>query len=437
MQYAELPAAVAAASRRSLLDTLAVAWAGATSAEDDAVRAMYLDGQRHGDATYWARGTRLSPECAAFLNGLDAAALDYDTVHHEAVIHPDIVTVPVVLALAERARASGERILLAIAAGDDLSCRLSLASSRTTQWFDTSIHGVFGAALAGGLVIGLGPQELASALALALSLASGTKQPIIEKSHSKRYQSAFAARNAVLAVRLAASGVCGVSGFFGGRAGYFSLYDNFDSQAVTADYGVRFENAGIGFKCYPSCLCNFTPIAAALRVREQPDMTADKIASVRVTISAYMNDTVGGAFSPERDPGVAGMFSVRYAVACALLRGRMTLADIRPDAVLDPVVGALARRIEIRVDAGWTGFLGPARVEVGLRDGSVHHAEIEHAPGSPRDPLDDTALLDKVRDCYRHGPRPVDARAVERLCDTVMALERMPKASGLAGWLSG
>ncbi len=433
LTFPALPRAAVAASKRSLMDTLAVAWAGAATTEDQGVRQLYLDGAETGEASYWSGRNRLSAERAALLNGLDAAAMDFDTVHHEAVIHPDIVTVPAVLALAERVGASGDRVLLAIAAGDDLSCRLSLASSRATQWFDTSVHGVFGAALAGSLVLGLGRRQIASALGLALAFASGTKQPIIEKSHTKRYQSALAARNAVSAVLLSAAGVGGVAEFFRGTAGYLSIYDRFDVDELTADYGCRFENAAIAVKQYPNCLCNFAPITAALRVREESGVAAHEIASVRVTLSPYMNDTVGGTFSPEDDPSVAGLFSVRYAVACALVRGRMTLEDIRPHAVLDPVVGALARRVEVHVDPRWPGFLAPADLVIRRRDGSTVSARVDEVPGSRHDPLDDSAFLAKVRDCYHHGVRPVDETTVERLYATVMTLETMCDIRELTG----
>ena len=426
LTFSALPRAAVAASKRSLMDTLAVSRAGAATAEDRAVRQLYLDGAERGESSYWSGREQLSAERAALVNGLDAAALDFDTVHHEAVIHPDIVTVPVVLALAERTRASGEQVLLAIAAGDDLSCRLSLASSRSTQWFDTSVHGVFGATLAGSLVLGLGYREIASALGLALCLASGTKQPIIEKRHAKRYQSALAARSAVSAVLLSAAGVGGVSEFFRGTAGYFSIYDAFDVDELMSDYGCRFENTAIGIKQYPNCLCNFAPITAALRARAQSGVSAREIASLCVTLSPYMNDTVGGAFTPNDDPSVAGLFSVKYAVACALIRGRMTLADIRPDAVLDPTVGALARRVEVHVNPNWPGHLAPAELEIRCRDGSTIHTRVDDVPGSRHDPLDERAFLAKVRDCYRHGPRPVDDSAVERLFETVMTLESLP-----------
>ena len=56
---------------------------------------------------------------------------------------------------------------------------------------------VFGATVAAGRLLDLSVEQMRNALGLALSQASGTRQPIFEASLATRLHTGFAARNAV------------------------------------------------------------------------------------------------------------------------------------------------------------------------------------------------------------------------------------------------
>ena len=81
----------------------------------------------HG-ATVIGFGFKAAPAMAAFANGAMAHALDYEDTFDAALVHPNAAVVPAALALAESsAGVAGSDLLLAIAAGADLTCRLGLA----------------------------------------------------------------------------------------------------------------------------------------------------------------------------------------------------------------------------------------------------------------------------------------------------------------------
>jgi len=113
--YASLPPEEIAAAKESLIDTLAVA-VGARHAPGTA---QVLDVARRegsaGASTVWDTGERMSARNAGFVNSVYAAALDYDSLHHLAVAHSDIVVVPTAVAVAEAAGASGRELLAATA----------------------------------------------------------------------------------------------------------------------------------------------------------------------------------------------------------------------------------------------------------------------------------------------------------------------------------
>nr|WP_294548139.1 MmgE/PrpD family protein [uncultured Rhodopila sp.] len=70
--------------------------------------------------------------------------------------------------------------------GNDITCRLALATKAHSGWFYSSIHGVLGTAVACARLLGLDAGQTAHALGIALSLVGGTQQPMVERSLTKR-----------------------------------------------------------------------------------------------------------------------------------------------------------------------------------------------------------------------------------------------------------
>ena len=92
--YDDLPAPVIARAKELVLDTLAVAWAGTESSGSDDMCAMVTEEGGRADATIWGFGARAPAAGAAFVNGVTAAALDYDSLHLAAMGHAAIVVLP-------------------------------------------------------------------------------------------------------------------------------------------------------------------------------------------------------------------------------------------------------------------------------------------------------------------------------------------------------
>jgi 2-methylcitrate dehydratase PrpD len=156
--YESLPPDVVACARHLILDTLAVAWAGTGSQGSGDMHAMVTEEGGRPDASLWGFGGRAPAAGAAFLNGVTAAALDYDSLHLSAMSHASIVTVPATFALAERQHASGRDFLTAFVLGNEIACRLGLSTRDFSGWFYTSIHGVFGAAAGGASSVRSSPR---------------------------------------------------------------------------------------------------------------------------------------------------------------------------------------------------------------------------------------------------------------------------------------
>jgi 2-methylcitrate dehydratase PrpD len=411
----ELGAPVAAATRRLVLDTVAVAWAGANAPGGKAVRDLVVADGGATEAMTWAWGDRLPAASAAFVNGVSAAALDYDSVYEAGSVHADAVVVPAAWAAAERAGAGGMDFLAAVALGTDIACRLGKAARKSSGWFYTSLTGVFGAAAACARLAGHGPDAIA-------------------KTMAKRLQSAFAARAGVFCAQLAGAGATGPRAALEGPFGYFAKYEDCDPKVLLDGLGEVFENTRSAIKKYPSCTANHAPIDAAIALARELDIDAAAVDAVEVTLSPFSAGLVGGPFEPAANPQVSAQFSIQYSLAAALLRRRLAIADIQDSAVLDPAAGALAEKVRVIVDQGNRGKFAPSKVAIVTRSHGRIEREAPFVPGAPDHPLTSREIEAKVADCVAAGPRPLSPDAARRL---IARVENIAEVTNMARFFDG
>ena len=427
----DLPADAVAAAKRLMLDTLGVARAGSDAAGVAESRALMLAQGGAGESLVWTHGDRLPAMAAAFVNGVAAAALDYDSLHEAGVVHADIVVLPAALALAEREHATGRELLAALVVGNDLACRLGMSMRENRGWFLSSLHGVFGAAAAAARILHLDAAATCNALGIALSRTGGTQQPAMERSLTKRMQTAFAAREGLFAALLAEQGITGPQEAFEGRCGLYGLYEEGDQTVVLAELGRRFENVNTSIKKYPSCACNYAAIVATLDLVTRHDIVPSDVAETVVVISPYMDRLVGRPFDPGITPQIAGQFSVQYSIASILLRRRLGVPEIRDDAVCDPAVAALIPHIKVVVDEANSGTFAPVRLAIRMKDGRQFQRQVDEIPGTPENPMTEAELLEKFHACTALGVAPMTEAASVELARRIAALEESDDVSTL------
>lgn len=425
------------AARRLVLDTIAVGWAGREAPGIAAIRAQALEQGGKPQSRLWGEDNGLPAPEAAFVNGCSVAALDFDAVHEGSILHADAVVLPAALAVAEWRGKSGREFLSAYVAGIELAHRLSMATPRDGGWFGTSTAGVFGAAAACGRLMDFDAERIHHALGIALSLSSGTKQAIVERTLTKRLQSAFAARSGVHAALAAAAGVTGPRDWLEGQYGWFGMYEMGDASRIVDGLGARFEFVNTGIKKYPFCLCTHAAIDAAQGLMSQHDLSPEEIEGVEVTISPYMNRIVGGSFDPSGDAQVAGQFSIQYAVARALERPSLGLDDIEPETVREAQIGRRARSVTIRIEPAWPGKVSPAAVAVRTARHGVLSRTVDKLPGSAERPLSDAELKEKAAACLGAGARAMSPEQIQKFAARIMTIDSLPRVSELFLELEG
>ncbi|NYT22500.1 MmgE/PrpD family protein [Alcaligenaceae bacterium] len=382
-RFAEFAHALAANPARAdhepiklyVLDTLAVMVAGARAdSSDSMIRALGRLGSGK-TATVAGVGKSASAQDAALLNGAFSHALELDDDHRVAVLHPGAVIVPAALAACELSRASGRTFLLATLAGYEIMCRLGLAyrgSHFEHGMHPTAIFGVFGAALAAGVGMGLDPAGLTRALGIAGTQASGLTEWRSDGSWIKRLHPGRAAQSGVLAAALAAEGFTGPATILEGEGGFFNAMGHgkaIDLPAITEALGTRLHALDTAIKPYPCCRFMHGALDLALEAHAA-GVRPQHIESVDIRIYET------GVLTYHQIPfnNVDAQFNVPYGVACALAQGSVSLSDYEAGSIGRGEILELCRRIHVASHQPYTdAYPDIYNVELVLRrrDGGV------------------------------------------------------------------
>ncbi len=434
---AHLPREAVEATRTNLIDTLACAIAGSTAPGAKEVIGLVKRWGGAGEASILGFGGKVPAHHAAWANGTMAHARDYDDTHDTAVLHAGVSVVPAVLAAAEMrgAKATGADILAAITVGLDVVSRLGKATRlgiTETGYMYTSLYGYFGATVAVGRIFRLDLGQMINAIGITYSQVAGNHQVTRDAALTKRMQPGFAAKAAIVSCELAARDIRGVQNTFDGLDGFLRVYlrNEFDRSVLLADLGRRYEGASLSYKPYPCCRHDHTAIDAALEARARWKPRPEDIAHVEVQVSKQAYEAVCTPVGLRKNPTsiVAAQFSIPYAVAAALIDGRVELGHFTDDGIRRPDILALGARVDgmvgAEIERDWGRKVSPANLTMVMSDGSRHAVRVDLAKGSVERPMSAAEFDAKVADCLRFAVAPLQPDAAARLREVVDTLER-------------
>jgi 2-methylcitrate dehydratase PrpD len=431
-RYEDLSPVAARMAKLCLLDAIGVSLAASSLGEGCAAFAdLALSPEGAQQCTVFGFGRKAPPEAAALVNGALAHALDFEDSHDGALLHPNAPAVPAALAIAQAwPLASGRELLTALAMGCEISVRLALAvrgSIADYGWYPPPIFAAFGAAAVAAKLLRLSAEQTRDAWSLALCQATCSGEIIYSPGSTVRaIRDAFVARAAVTSALLARNGVRGFDAPFEGRAGFFATYARgaYDPEAVLRGLGGSFEIERISFKPWPSCRGTHAAIEAALACRREAGFDAHAIERVQIRGGRMLRMLCEpGANKRRPATSIDAKFSLPFAAATALLRGRVALEDFSAEALHDPDVLRLAARIHVDPAADDSPSAIGARLDVRLQDGRTLTHTVATPLGAPSNPMPQDAVVAKFLDCARYAATPIDEEAARTFAEVAMRLE--------------
>jgi 2-methylcitrate dehydratase PrpD len=425
-----IPADLLDLTRLRILDVIGVALPSVTTKFGQAVYRAASHLGKGDDSTVLGVGTRLPPQLAAFVNGAFAHEFEFDDTHNETAIHVSSPVVIAALALGEACGASGRDVIPAVAAGNEITCRIGVAAPGEfykAGYHPTGIVGAFGATYAACRLLGLNAARTANAAGIVGSMSSGSMQSWSDGASAKSLHPGIAAQSGIIAARLAAEGVSGPAEIFEGRWGFFHEHVRtrdypYDYTRMLGNLGSVWESRGISFKPYPTGHLFHAFLDAAVKLYRD-GIRADQIARITCRIADYMVPIIAEPRQEKIRPATTwhGRVSTQFSLAEVFTFGRLDLDSYSPERLREPALLDLASRVDCEVDIEapgrdqWRGWL-----IVETKDGRrVEHIQ-PYNHGSPQNPMSPTELEEKFR---ANSERMIGAERASEIIRRVRQLE--------------
>ncbi|HXV44836.1 MAG TPA: hypothetical protein VEC96_17365, partial [Anaerolineae bacterium] len=195
-----------------------------------------------------------------------------------------------------------------------------------------------------------------------------------------------------------------------------------------ANLGEQYEVLNLYFKPYATCRWAQPAITGALEIVRHHHLAPEDIARIRVYTFA------AAAQLSRAHPGNTeeAQYNLAYPVAAALIDGAVGPRQVTPPRLFDPLVLALADRVEVEVKPEyeppfpWKTF---ADVEVVTRDGRRLLAEGKQAIWEPPDTLPTDAELEQ-KFCWLVEP-VVGAGRTAALAEMIWQFDEVDEACDL------
>ncbi len=425
-------------AKNRLIDIVGCTIGGASAPGCLELRDLVKEWGGKKEATMLVHGGKAPAGNVAMLNSIMARSFDYGVITpyigDKAVwAHIAETNVPTAITMAEWKQAGGKALLTAMILGDDLTTRISAASTRAiSQGWDTpGTVDKFGAVAIAGKLMGMNERQIINAFGIVLNQLAGSFQPIQDGAHSFKLAQGLAARDGIIAAELAGKGWTGGSDPLLGKYGYFALYcKEHDPGFLTRDLGKEFYG-DCTFKPYPCCRFIHATIDCALKLVRSHDIIADDIANITINVAPmHFDSPLNQPFDIGEFPQGKATFSLRYHVANVLVRKSIKLEHLTEEFIRDPEVGNLARKVIV------TGNIPPDMIEatgvtVRMKDGREFYAYEDVARGNAlKRPLSQEEIEEKFRANVAFSKTVSQANA-EKVLDMLNNLEEIDDIAGL------
>ena len=453
-RYESLPAAVINAAKLRILDTIGITLAGAR--HPSTLISLQLAEELGGRAAASIVGhhCRTSSPLAGYVNGVAAAAEEFDDLTKGADTHISASVAPGALVVAEQLGISGRDLITGFAVGFEIAARVGRGLAPWLLdhgWHPNGITGALGVASAAANMMRLDHMTTRMAIGIAVSEASGVRRNV--GSMAKAFHVGHGVRNGVFAALLAQKGFQVHPDMIEGDDvdghGRFGLADTFNGvgkyrlermvEGIGEDWELTSDRTLV--RLYPCSTAPGPAIDAMIELSTTHDLNASDISLIEwettprcLTIAPY----------PEATNPFTAKFCLPYLMAVALIDRKAGIEQFKNERVRKPDVQELLRKVSISVPKDFerhTGHAwgeagvnwGEARLTVHLADGRVLKAARSYARGWPEQPADWDDLAEKYKDC---AARVLPAGKIEQGLSRIRSLESLPSVSELVGTLT-
>lgn len=433
----DLPRLARDRGTRAVVDTIGVITAGAASPTLAAMRRYAEETRAPGDIPVLGGGFATDAEHAALLNGMSGHALDFDDGYPYYPVHASVVIVSALISTADAKPLGGAGFLESYIVGFEvvtaLGRGLGMGHYMNRGFHATGTLGVFAAVAALAKREGLDAETTRRSIGIAASMASGLQRNF--GTMMKAFHSGWAARNALIAVRMAQHGVTAHAEAMDGANGFFRAYgdDTADLDRAAGLLGPPFAlvEHGVGMKKFPCVNAAARPLAGLLELRATHGLTP---ANVERIVCVLPPGSTKPMHYHRPKTGLEGQFSLEYVLAAGLLDGRVGIATFGDDMIrrkeIQPLLGRIAAVEDPRciaedplAETRGPGPRGFVEVQVATSSGEKLSSRVDVAPGYPGRELSPDEMWEKFADCASYAS--VGQAPARAAFDALMDLENL------------
>ncbi len=388
----DIPEPVVAHAKKGVLNWLGVAIGASRHSSVDMALELMSELDVSGQVSIFGRREKADVLWASLINGMSSHVFDYDDTHLETIHHPSSPVAPVVFALGEWLDLAPADLLRAYILGCEAELRISKAvypSHYHQGWHITSTVGVFGAAIAAGILLNLGAERMLCALGLAGTQSGGLREMF--GTMTKPFHPGKAAQNGLLAALLAQKGFTSSTKVLEAENGFAQvLCPEHDLEEVNREWGSRWELLNNSFKPYACGVVLHPCIDACIALGEHAD--PDYVSELEIVVNPYVLELTGKV---NPTTGLEGKFSVYHAAAVAFGEGDAGEKQFSDNKVVDSSLNRLREKVRIVPEESFRE--DEALAKLTRTDGSEFTKKIEHATGSVKNPMSVQALTKKFK----------------------------------------
>jgi len=405
LQFGDISPEAIHEAKRFILDSVGCALA-ATANED--MQAMYRFTEKLGgtpEATVIGSGLRTNAPNAALMNCLLTRALDYNDIYWEQdPSHPSDI-IAAALAAAEANGKTGREALVAIVIAYELEMRWCHAADpgiREVGWHHATLT-QFVSPLVAGRMFDLNLEQMVAAVGISGS-SHFTLGGVVagHLTNMKNTADPLAAQAGVIAAMMAREGYKGPVEVLEGKEGLFEVLNNVTWRPdwLLKDLGRDFMITRCGYKAFPTEALTHQPISAALQVCREHNITAEDVAAILVETTTRGADILSdpSKFAPKTKE--TADHSLPYVVAAAVADGNVLPDSFSEAKLKDPRIWDLLSKIKVVADPEIDALfprVKRSRLSITTLDGNTYTAQVDHAKGSPHNPLSDAEIIAKFR----------------------------------------
>ncbi|KAI5917830.1 2-methylcitrate dehydratase [Camillea tinctor] len=388
------------------------------------IQAIAALGGKSGESTVFTKGKTFSPQYAGLLNAALAHSFDFDDTHASSILHPGTTAIPAALVQGELSNCDGKTLLVGIAVGYEVTCRIGRAynfGGYTRGFHNTATAGIFGAVASIAKIRGLSLVQLNNAFGLALSKASGSMQFLDNGSWNKRLHPGFAVHDAFVAVALAQAGVIGATKPLEGKYGALHSFSaSSKTDGLIEGLGTDWIFRTTAIKPFPACRMTHSAIEV---VSDTAKTAAGKsVERITVELSPGCYPIVGPPDPNKIHPKtiVDGQFSMYYQVAIAWIHGMDIGWKMYDKSNMDSAeVAELCEKVEVMVNDEVVDL--EARLTFAWTDGTKTEAGRVFPLGEDEHPFSKARVHSKFLGMVASA---YDDRTARAILDVVEKLDR-------------